>query len=163
MQAKIKLHIKSHSKAYTLYPQKLIPTHRNQYLHQYPWEISIVGQIVAAMVFDGPDPLDLCLDRVHNPDFIHKPDNGGLPIAAADDSFQRFISRNLIAAFFTANSHYWVRKESVIPTHLNFYHIGVSSIFSFHTSKNQVSLASMSSQPRDHSTPLYSVRAPAKA
>ena len=27
-----------------LYPQKLIPTQRNQYLHQYPWEISIGGQ-----------------------------------------------------------------------------------------------------------------------
>ena len=40
----IKLHIKPHSKVYTLQSQKLIPTHRNQYLHQYPWEISIVGQ-----------------------------------------------------------------------------------------------------------------------
>ena len=27
-----------------LYPQKLFPTQRNQFLHRYPWEIILGGQ-----------------------------------------------------------------------------------------------------------------------
>ena len=43
-------------------------------------EVGIVGQLVAAMIFDGPNAFDLCLNGLHDPDCINVPDNGGLPV-----------------------------------------------------------------------------------
>ena len=43
-------------------------------------EVCIIRQVVAAVVLDGPDTLDLRLDGVHYPDGVDVPNKRRLPI-----------------------------------------------------------------------------------
>ena len=58
----------------------VVPLEASPHLIAAVSQIGIVGQIVAAAVFDGADALDLRLDGIHNPHVQDAPHKSRLPV-----------------------------------------------------------------------------------
>ena len=112
-----------------------VPLKMRPHLITAALEIGVVAQVVAAAVPDGTNPLDLRLDRAHDPHRVDDPDQRGFPVHRVQYALERLIGRNLVAALLPADAHDGVGKQTVFARHLKFDNVVVLRVFQTHTSQ----------------------------